>query len=39
MWKLIIIGEVKQLEKLEISSDENLTEAHNRMSRMVLRKK
>jgi len=32
MWKLIIIGEVKQLEKLEISSDENLTEAHNRMA-------
>jgi len=39
MWKLIIIGEVKQLEKLEISSDENLTEAHNRMSRMVIGKK
>ena len=40
MWKLIIIGEVKQLEKLEISSDEdNLTEAHNCMSRMVIGKK
>jgi hypothetical protein len=37
---LIIIGEVKQLEKLEISSDEDdLTEAHNRMSRMVIGKK